>query len=72
MTDSIELVELLKIVNVEPCVSAMSLVTLLQINGKYPVQVNLDAQEKLLSDISDQILIDFQGGFTKVNVTSGC
>ena len=60
LTESIELVELLKLVNVEPCVSAMSLVTLLQINGQYPVPVNLAAQEQLLSDISDQIVIDFQ------------
>ena len=69
LTDSIELTELLDIVNAEPCVSAMSLVTLLQINGKYPVTVNLDAQEKLLSDISDQIVIDFQEGFTKIEMT---
>ena len=59
-TESIELGELLKIVNVEPCVSAMSLVTLLQINGQYPVPVSLDAQEQLLSDVSDQIVVDFQ------------
>ena len=60
MTESIELSELLEIVNVEPCVSAMSLVTLLQINGQYPVPVNLAAQEQLLADISDQIVVDFQ------------
>ena len=60
LTESIELGELLEIVNVEPCVSAMSLVTLLQINGQYPVPVSLDAQEQLLSDVSDQIVVDFQ------------
>ena len=60
LTESIELSELLEIVNVEPCVSAMSLVTLLQINGQYPVPLNLAAQEQLLSEVSDQIVIDFQ------------
>ena len=60
LTESIELSELLEIVNVEPCVSAMSLVTLLQLNGQYPVPLNLAAQEELLSDVSDQIVIDFQ------------
>ena len=60
LTESIELEELLEIVNIEPCVSAMSLVTLLQINGQYPVPLNLAAQEQLLSDVSDQIVIDFQ------------
>ena len=60
LTESIELSELLEIVNVEPCVSAMSLVTLLEINGQYPVPVNLAAQEQLLADISDQIVVDFQ------------
>ena len=62
--------ELLEIVNVEPCVSAISLVTLLQINGQYPVPVNLDVQEKLLSDISEQIVIDFQGGCTKIKINA--
>ena len=60
LTESIALSELLEIVNVEPCVSAMSLVTLLQLNGQYPVPVSLAAQEQLLSDVSDQIVIDFQ------------
>ena len=60
LTESIELSELLEIVNIDPCVSAMSLVTLLQLNGQYPVPLNLAAQEQLLSDVSDQIVIDFQ------------
>ena len=47
----------------------MSLVTLLQINGQYPVPVDLDAQEQLLSDISDQIVIDFQGGVTNFKIS---
>ena len=62
MTESIELAELLKIVNVEPCVSAMSLVTLLEIDGNNPVPVTFEEQEKLLLAISDQIVIDFQAG----------
>ena len=54
--------ELLEIVNVEPCVSAMSLVTLLKIDGIYPVPVTFEEQENLLLAISDQIIIDFQAG----------
>ena len=60
LTNSIELTELLEIVNVEPCVSAISLVTLLKIDGNYPVPVNFEEQEKLLSDVSEQIIVDFQ------------
>ena len=60
LTESIDLGELLEIVNVEPCVSAMALITLLQINGQYPVPVNMAVQEQLLSEVSDQIVIDFQ------------
>ena len=60
LTESIELVELLKIVIVEPCVSAISLVTLLEIDGNHPVPVNFDEQEQLLSEVSEQIVIDFQ------------
>ena len=52
--------ELLEIVNIEPCVSAMSLVTLLEIDGNYPVPVTFEEQEKLLMDVSEQIVIDFQ------------
>ena len=69
LTESIELGELLEIVNVEPCVSAMSLVTLLQINGQYPVPVSLAAQEQLLEDISDQIVVDFQARSSLNNFT---
>ena len=60
LTDSIELMELLEIVKSEPCVSAMSLVTLLQIDGNHPVPVTFEEQEKLLLAVSDQIIIDFQ------------
>ena len=59
-TDSIELMELLEIVNGEPCVSAISLVTLLEIDGNHPVPVTFEEQEKLLLAVSDQIVIDFQ------------
>ena len=52
--------ELLEIVNIEPCVSAMSLVTLLEIDGNYPVPVTFEEQEQLLIDVSEQIVIDFQ------------
>ena len=60
LTDLIELKELLEIVNIEPCVSAMSLVTLLEIDGNYPVPVTFEEQEELLSEVSEQIVIDFQ------------
>ena len=60
LTNSIELMELLEIVNIEPCVSAMSLVTLLEIDGNYPVPVTFEEQEQLLIDVSEQIVIDFQ------------
>lgn len=60
LDDSMELMDLLDIVNIEPCVSAMSLVTLLEIDGNYPVPVTFEEQEQLLSEVSDQIVIDFQ------------
>ena len=60
LTESIELAELLNIVNFEPCVSAISLVTLLEIDGNHPVPVNFEEQEQLLSEVSEQIIIDFQ------------
>ena len=60
MTDSIELKELLEIVNLDPCVSAISLITLLEINGNHPVPVTFEEQEKLLLGISEQVIIDFQ------------
>ena len=60
MTDSIELMELLEIVNLEPCVSAMSLVTLLEIDGNYPVPVTFEEQEQLLLNVTEQVVIDFQ------------
>ena len=60
LTESIELTRLLKIVNDEPCVSAMSLITLLEIDGNYPVPVKFNEQERLLSEVSDQIIVDFQ------------
>ena len=60
LTQFIELRKLLEIVNVEPCVSAISLVTLLEIEGNHPVPVNFEDQEQLLSEVSEQIVIDFQ------------
>ena len=60
LTESIELAELLELVNVEPCVSAVSLATLLEIEGNHPVPVNFEEQEELLSEVSEQIVIDFQ------------
>ena len=60
MTESIELTELLELVNIEPCVSAVSLATLLEIEGNHPVPVNFEEQEELLSEVSEQIVIDFQ------------
>ena len=60
LTESIELAELLELVNNEPCVSAVSLATLLEIEGNHPVPVNFEEQEELLSEVSEQIVIDFQ------------
>ena len=60
LTESIELAELLELVNVEPCVSAVSLATLLEIEGNHPVPVTFEEQEELLSEVSEQIVIDFQ------------
>ena len=60
LTESIELAELLELVNVEPCVSAVSLATLLEIEGNHPVPVSFEEQEELLSEVSEQIVIDFQ------------
>ena len=60
LTDSIELEELLEIVNVEPCVSAISLVTLLEIQGNHPVPVTFEEQEELLLEVSEQVVVDFQ------------
>ena len=60
LTESIELAELLELVNVEPCVSAVSLATLLEIEGNHPVPVAFEEQEELLSEVSEQIVIDFQ------------
>ena len=63
LIDTIDLIQLLEIVNAEPCVSAMSLVTLLEIDGNYPVPVTFEEQEQLLTEVSEQIVIDFQAGF---------
>ena len=70
LTDSIELEELLEIVNVEPCVSAISLVTLLEIQGNHPVPVTFEEQEELLSEVSEQIVVDFQVREFKKNKSS--
>ena len=60
LTESIKLAELLELVNVEPCVSAVSLATLLEMEGNHPVPVNFEEQEELLLEVSEQIVIDFQ------------
>ena len=51
--------EILGIVNLEPCVSAMALVTLLFIQGLYPVPIEFDAQENILYQISDQVVMSW-------------
>ena len=66
LTDSIQLAQLLEIIDIEPCASAMSLVTLLEIDGNYPVPVTFEEQEELLSEVSEQIVIDFQVGFPRI------
>ena len=43
----------------------MSLVTLLEIDGNYPVPVTFEEQEELLSEVSEQIVIDFQAKDTR-------
>ena len=43
----------------EPCMSAMALVTLLYIDGNYPVPIEFDAQESILYEISDQIVMEW-------------
>ena len=44
----------------EPCMSAMALVTLLYIDGNYPVPIEFDAQESILYEISDQIVMEWE------------
>ena len=58
--DSATIDEILDIVNDEPCISAMALVTLLYIEGDYPVPIEFDAQESILYKISDQIMMSWE------------
>ena len=51
--------EILEIVNLEPCVSAMALVTLLFIQGLYPVPIEFNTQENILNQISDQVIMSW-------------
>ena len=51
--------EILAVVNIEPCVSAIGLVTLLFIQGLYPVPIEFDEQEKILHQISQQIIVSW-------------
>ena len=52
--------EILAVVKVEPCVSAMALVTLLLIQGLYPVPIEFDAQENILHRLTDQIVMSWE------------
>ena len=52
--------EILDIVTFEPCISAMALVTLLFMEGNYPVPIEFDAQESILYKISDQIVMSWE------------
>ena len=52
--------DILDMANIEPCSSAMALVTLLYIEGNYPVPIDFDAQESILYGISDQILMSWE------------
>lgn len=52
--------DFLRIVNDQPCVSAVFLVTYLNVIGEYPVTATLAQQNKLLSNISKQIVIAFE------------
>ena len=51
--------EILEIVNLEPCVSAMALVTFLFIQGLYPVPIEFNTQESILNQISDQVIMSW-------------
>ena len=52
--------EILAMIEFEPCMSAMALVTLLNIDGNYPVPIEFDAQESILYEISDQIVMEWE------------
>lgn len=52
--------EILAMLEFEPCMSAMALVTLLYIDGNYPVPIEFDAQETILYEISDQIVMEWE------------
>ena len=71
--DSATLDEILALVDSEPCISAMALITLLFINGDFPVPIEFDAQENILYQITDQardLLIakksDLSGRFLRI------
>ena len=51
--------EILSVVNAEPCVSAMGLITLLFIEGFYPMPIEFDVQENILHQISGQIVMSW-------------
>ena len=51
--------EILAVVSVEPCASAMALITLLFIQGNYPVPIEFHEQEIILNQISDQIIMSW-------------
>merc|ERR1712134_19806 len=53
--------ENLEIVDDHPCVSAVSLVTYLNMIGEYPVTASLVGQKYLLSNITDHIVTPFEG-----------
>ena len=42
-----------------PCFSMMSLVTMLSIDGHYPVPIDWDEQQSILLELSDQIVVEW-------------
>ena len=60
LNESTSIDDILDMTNIEPCSSAMALVTLLYIEGNYPVPIDFDAQESILYGISDQISMSWE------------
>lgn len=60
LNESTPIDDILTMLEFEPCMSAMALVTLLYIDGNYPVPIEFDAQESILYQISDQVVMEWE------------
>ena len=49
--------DIMDMANENPCLSAVSLLTYLELNGDYPVKNDIDYQEQLMYGITDQVQI---------------